>query len=415
MPVICLLFCFAPEALSQWKYIGPDSTSNVLSLVADTSLGAVPTLFAGTASGVYESTDDGSTWQPVGFQNKVIYALALHGPYLFAGVERGGVYRTLADSISWVSMNSGITTTNVLSLAVVPNDTGGAVVLAGVTGGVFRSTNDGVNWLATTLTTGNGIGFAYWADRHTDSTIYVTTNLTTDSSIDGGATWGLIGNNGVAIAVLHDQQGNAIFYDSPGEWLVYAALPYNGWNEVDSGIPHNANIASLAVVDTNLYAGVTGNIYLSTNEGTEWTAIGDSLPGSPVGVIAADKSYLLAATQGNGIWKRPFSDFIIASVKQPARGLPTEYTLSQNYPNPFNPTTMLGYTVPERSRVTIRLYDLLGRIVATLVDREVEPGEHLQQWNGSGASSGVYFATMSAASADGKIVFSTVRKILLMK
>ena len=408
MPILCLLFCFAPEASSQWEYIGPDSTSNVLSLVVDTSLGAVPTLFAGTTTGLYESTDDGSTWQPVGFQNKVVYALALHGTYLFAGVERSGVYQTLADSISWVPMNSGIATKSVLALAVVPNNNGGAVMVAGLNGGVFRSTNYGVDWLATSLTTGNGVEFAYWQDRQSDSTIYTATTLTADSSIDGGATWGVLAIGGLAaITVLHDRQGNAIFIEGAGP-CIYADLPVVGTTEVDYGILNNNNLASLAVIDSNLYAGATGSIYLTTDE-VRWKAIGDSLPASPVGVIVADKSSLLAATQGNGIWKRPFSDFIVTSVKQPARGLPTEYTLSQNYPNPFNPTTAIRYALPSQGYITLVVYNMLGERIATLVDGMQTPGAKSVNFNAGSLASGVYFYRLQAGS------YSATKKLILIK
>jgi len=79
--------------------------------------------------------------------------------------------------------------------------------------------------------------------------------------------------------------------------------------------------------------------------------------------------------------------------------VPVAFKLVQNNPNPFNPVTRIAYHVPSESRVTIRVFDVTGRLVATLVDGVVEPGRHAAVWNGTNdrgesVSSGVYFCTM---------------------
>ena len=79
--------------------------------------------------------------------------------------------------------------------------------------------------------------------------------------------------------------------------------------------------------------------------------------------------------------------------------LPTLFRLVQNVPNPFNPVTKVAYHVPSASRVTIRVFDVTGRLVTTLVDGVVEPGRHAAVWNGTNENgesvgSGVYFCTM---------------------
>lgn len=94
--------------------------------------------------------------------------------------------------------------------------------------------------------------------------------------------------------------------------------------------------------------------------------------------------------------------------------LPTGFELGQNYPNPFNPETQIGYTVARPGRVTIEVFDLLGRRVAILLDQEQQAGKHLVSWNGndsggSAVASGVYFYRMQT---DG---FSDVKKMLLVK
>lgn len=83
----------------------------------------------------------------------------------------------------------------------------------------------------------------------------------------------------------------------------------------------------------------------------------------------------------------------LASVKE-LPNLPCEMTLKQNYPNPFNPSTTIEYSIPIRAKVTLGVYDLLGRRVAALVDGEENPGQHTVIWNGAAKSSGIYFCRL---------------------
>ena len=71
--------------------------------------------------------------------------------------------------------------------------------------------------------------------------------------------------------------------------------------------------------------------------------------------------------------------------------LPQSFELYQNYPNPFNPQTQITYSVPKATDVTIKIYDVLGREIAVLVNERKQPGEYKATWNAEGLSSGVYF------------------------
>jgi len=85
------------------------------------------------------------------------------------------------------------------------------------------------------------------------------------------------------------------------------------------------------------------------------------------------------------------------------------YSLSQNYPNPFNPATMIEYQLKEKSFVTLTLFDVLGRRVATLVNGEQTGGSHFANWDASAFASGVYFYRLKAGD------FIETKKMLLMK
>ena len=92
-----------------------------------------------------------------------------------------------------------------------------------------------------------------------------------------------------------------------------------------------------------------------------------------------------------------------------AASSPKEFALEQNYPNPFNPTTAIGYQLSANSFTTLKIYDAIGREVATLVNEVKEAGTYSAQFDGAKLSSGIYFARLSS---DGKI---QIRKLMLMK
>jgi hypothetical protein len=86
----------------------------------------------------------------------------------------------------------------------------------------------------------------------------------------------------------------------------------------------------------------------------------------------------------------------LTSVRSEQATLPATFALSQNYPNPFNPSTTIRYDVPVESKVTLTIYDMLGRKVQTLVDRQLKPGVYSAIWDASSLASGAYFYRMDA-------------------
>jgi enterochelin esterase-like enzyme len=114
------------------------------------------------------------------------------------------------------------------------------------------------------------------------------------------------------------------------------------------------------------------------------------------------------------VWKYGLYHFSQLIFNQPATSvgkteLVATYDLSQNYPNPFNPVTKISYTLPQPDFVIIKVYNLLGEVVATLVDEEKPVGEYEVTFNGSNLSSGIYIYKMQAG------MFSDAKKLILMK
>ncbi|MFZ1684747.1 MAG: T9SS type A sorting domain-containing protein, partial [Candidatus Zixiibacteriota bacterium] len=115
---------------------------------------------------------------------------------------------------------------------------------------------------------------------------------------------------------------------------------------------------------------------------------------------------------GAGSFGSPFNFTTITSstdVDDNSNGIPTHFALSQNFPNPFNPSTEISFAIPTRSWVRIDIYNMLGSLVTTLVDRELPAGRHHSTWNGQAAPSGVYLYRLTAGD------FVDTKKMLLIK
>ncbi|TAK57295.1 MAG: T9SS type A sorting domain-containing protein [Bacteroidetes bacterium] len=103
-----------------------------------------------------------------------------------------------------------------------------------------------------------------------------------------------------------------------------------------------------------------------------------------------------------GVWQRDES-------------MPTEFILEQNYPNPFNPVTVIQYSVPSSQYVSLKIFNILGEEVATLVDGMQDAGFKMQEWDASGMPSGVYVYRLTAVGQDGILSYIETKKLLLLK
>ena len=108
------------------------------------------------------------------------------------------------------------------------------------------------------------------------------------------------------------------------------------------------------------------------------------------------------------IWDEYAAAWQVNSISEESNN-PIRYHLAQNYPNPFNPTTTILFDIPSKSFVTLKIFDLLGNEVATLVAEELTPGTYSKQWNAAGFASGVYFYQLTAGS------FVKTKKLILLQ
>jgi hypothetical protein len=170
---------------------------------------------------------------------------------------------------------------------------------------------------------------------------------------------------------------------------------------------------SVCFPDANIgYAvGLNGIILKTTNAGTTWSP---QLSGTSqhlrsvyftdgtTGYAVGENGTIIKITSGG-------STSVISTPGLADKIIPVAFTLEQNYPNPFNPTTSIGYQLSANSFTTLKIYDMIGREVATLVNEAKEAGTYTAQFDGARFSSGIYFARLSSL---GK---TQMRKLLLLK
>jgi hypothetical protein len=196
-----------------------------------------------------------------------------------------------------------------------------------------------------------------------------------------------------AVALL----GQGVVFISINQVGIYRSLQ-NGdpgsWSLKNQGL-RSLSIRSLVGMDADfIYAASDSGVFLSSNRGDTWDLLIDGLDTPNVKALAlSPRGYLFAITGTGRLYRSVQS---VTSVKHDEAGNPRRFSLMQNYPNPFNPTTTITFSAPHRSTVSLRVFDVLGREVATLLSGQVETGTVSVNWDTQHAASGVYFYRLDA-------------------
>ena len=150
---------------------------------------------------------------------------------------------------------------------------------------------------------------------------------------------------------------------------------------------------------------VTSNgVYFLAKDSVSWTYAG--LKNLTINNLVSYGDTTFALTQGNGGYLLRHQKALGVIEKS---FVPASFSLSQNYPNPFNPSTHVQYSISNLQFVKLKVFDVLGREVATLVNEQKGPGTYTVDWNASGFASGIYFYRLEAGT------FVDVKKMLLLK
>jgi hypothetical protein len=151
-------------------------------------------------------------------------------------------------------------------------------------------------------------------------------------------------------------------------------------------------------------------IYKSTNNGTSWNEITNSnyrLPNTTsLTINPYNTNQLWIGTTGNGTF---IFDGLTIGIQPVSSEIPASYNLGQNYPNPFNPVTAINFAISKPGLVTLKVFDLLGKEVSTLVDEDLKAGNYKIDFNASGFSSGIYFYSLQSGD------FIETKKLVLIK
>lgn len=346
------------------------------------------TLWAGMAGGgVCRSTDGGTTWTAFndGFETQA-FAMGVEqiGDTVYAavdwaiGLQPSGVYKTSVQQANWKRAGTGFPATLAGVTSFVATQSGIMLVgaaLAGLRGNVQVSLEKGYTWSNRGIP---GVGDVYTLEAEID-TVYAGTSNGLYVTKDFGASWQRLGTqfqNTVVDDILLFNRTLFAAVDQVG--VAYSADGGASWNIITGNLPiDNDFVSALFIHGGKLFAG-------------------------------------LSAT--HGIWSRPLPTVGVDEDRGKLRG----FMLAQNYPNPFpggaqarattSGGTAITFTLHKAERVTLQIYDTLGREVATLINNErKELGKHTAILPAQNLAGGVYFYRLTAGS------LSETRKMLLSR
>jgi len=396
-PLICLVLVglFSPShSEAQWVQSNGLSGygANVSALTVSGS-----NLFAAAGGGVFRSTDNGANWVAAdsGLSNADVVCLTINGSRLFAGALVNGIFVSTDNGATWTVADSGLAAAAVISLGI-----SGSNLLAGADGqGIFLSTNDGTSWTQTGVTNAQVYAFATISSNLFAATAGNGVLLSTDS----GTTWTPLNSSPDGANTLVALGTNLFLGTDLGG--IFASTNHGvNWVPLMSPGLANTNVNVLVANGANLFAGTDDGVFLLKD--TIWTQTG--LPSISVRALIIDDTNMFAGTYGHGVYRRPLSE-MITSIKQPSSQLPESFALYQNYPNPFNPSSVISYQLATNGLVTLKVFDVLGREVETLVDERQSAGGYSVKFNGTNLPSGVYFYRLQVGT------YHDTKKLLLLK
>ncbi|HEY5536852.1 MAG TPA: T9SS type A sorting domain-containing protein [Ignavibacteria bacterium] len=342
---------------------------------------------------INRSTDGGVSWTDIAPSNSGSEAnYCFCAPYVVCRsnpnyVYIGGVtvYKSTTGSGSWQGPYGSFGGRKVLSLACSNNSTDtlycGVIpptIGSTLRASIFKSVNGGTVW--TEIADTNVLPNRYPTDIHIDGVnaniVYVTY---------GGFSSG---------HVFKTTNGGVSWIDITGN---LPDLPYHC-------------IVTDPLYPQNIYVGNDLAVYVSANGGTSWSEFRNGMPYAIVfdlSIVNANRK-LRATTHGNGIYQINLAQNPVGITRN-VNETPTGFKLYQNYPNPFNPTTKIQYDIPKSGLVTLKVYDLLGKEVVSIINGNVPAGSYITEFNAGNLSSGIYFYRLTAGN------FSETKKLMVIK
>jgi len=381
-----------------------------------------------SGSKVFRSTDEGGTWTNIADRFPYdIYYMYTFKDEIFAittnlGANNYRFYSSMDDGLTWAEKSN------------IPSVTGNGAVLGMTSDGntlyaisnrksFYASTDNGLTWKESIINTtagGNLVSFA------ASGTAFAAVILGTGAlvSVNSGQTWE-VKNPPLTLTYAYPHLGS-IYGIASGSGVYKFNPSSKAWDNVSTGLPDASSFqipkAITASGNTLYYASIgfldsKTLIFSSQNPTAGWSAV--STAGLPVLNGAVTNNFIgvnngsmflynystAGTTQEASIYKTVLSPSFVKTKST----LPGEFKLSQNYPNPFNPSTKISFRLQNSGRVLLKVFNILGKAVSTLVDEYKEAGEYETEFNAAGLSSGIYFYELT--SGDRKMT----RKMILSK
>ncbi|MCX7833727.1 MAG: YCF48-related protein [Ignavibacteria bacterium] len=335
---------------------------------------------------------------------------------------KSAVYKTTNAGLNWDSLVIPIIPSNViLSKVDFVNSQTGWIFSRYSTGNdstIFKTTNGGVNWFkqkfGTITGNENSVFSACMIDANTGWLInskprpWKTTN--------GGLTWDstALGDNYLAGSLYDIKMLNAFTgYCVGSNNRVYRTT--NGgatpWSNVSFSSTTVLTLYTCEFINAleGVVLGTYGYAYYTTNGGVTWinktvSSGTNDIYGS---FITQDGKVFAVSLINANIFKN--SNLISVGINNNFQNLPNKFILEQNYPNPFNNSTVITYHIPYRTKVVLKVYNILGKEITTLVNAEQDAGKYNIYFNANNLSSGIYFYKLQADE------FKCIAKMVLIR
>ncbi len=359
-------------------------------------------IYAGTFGwafwgGLYLSSDTGRDWTDQNPLNYHAYFRAID-KMKNGNIIAGGSY----GEFFYNSSNGDWTRSDSVSLTYsqyVSHD--GTIYVGDIYNGIYVSTDNGQTWVRSNNGLSNWYFFGF-GEGNTGRIFAAAWPERTYYSDDHGKSWNLVPDPLLSNTMAHDFK----FKDD----TLFAGIDDGVAISTDNGISWSllpgiyGTVTKMAIAPNGeILASLLGQgVYSSTDDGRDWTPFNKGLTNLFVRNFAFDKFNRLFAATDSGI-------FVVDMSSESSDSIAYTFYLVQNYPNPFNPSTIISYHLLASSVVSLKVYDVLGREVETLVNERQNSGSHSVIFNACNLPSGVYFYRLQAGA------FTQTKKMILMK